>query len=65
MLLKYLGRRRHAQRPRPADSRRFDHVDQRMDRLQNEMRTGFATSAAGRGQIVGLLNHVIARLDDE
>jgi hypothetical protein len=29
------------------------------------MRTGFATSVAGDEQIVGLFNHVIARLDDE
>jgi len=36
-----------------------------MDRLENEMRTGFVKSAAGHEQIVGLLNHVITRLDDE
>jgi hypothetical protein len=44
---------------------RFDQVDQRIGRLENEMRTGFATSVAGDEQIVGLFNHVIARLDDE
>ncbi|MDN5857492.1 MAG: hypothetical protein L0H84_02620 [Pseudonocardia sp.] len=44
---------------------RFDRVDQRIAGLENEMRTGFATSAAGQEQIVGLLDHVIARLGDE
>jgi hypothetical protein len=44
---------------------RFDQADQRIDRLEIEMRSGFATSAAGREHIVGLLNHVIATLDDD
>jgi hypothetical protein len=51
---------------------RFDRVDQRIDRLENridrlenKVRSGFATSADGHEQIVGLLNHVIVRLDDD
>lgn len=44
----------------------------RFDQLGNEMRSGFTgvrasldLTAAGHEQIVGLLNHVIARMDDE
>jgi predicted nucleic acid-binding Zn-ribbon protein len=37
----------------------------RFDQLESEMRSGFAKSAAGHEQIVGLLNHVIARMDGE
>jgi hypothetical protein len=36
----------------------------RFDRLEGEMRSGFATTAAGHEQIVGLLNHIISRWDD-
>jgi hypothetical protein len=44
---------------------RIDLVDARIGRLETDMRSGFATSAVGHEQIVGLLNHVIARLDDD
>jgi len=44
----------------------------RFDRLEDEVRAGFAQlrskfdqTAAGHEQIVGLLDHVITRLDDE
>ncbi len=43
---------------------RFDQVDRRFDQLENEVCLGFATLAAGHEQIVGLLDHVIARMDD-
>jgi tetrahydromethanopterin S-methyltransferase subunit G len=58
---------------------RFDRVEQRLDNLENKVDTGFAMTdagfaevrgeldqtAAGHEQIVGLLNHVIARVDRE
>jgi hypothetical protein len=50
---------------------RFDEVDRRFDRLENEMRAGFAEirgrldgAAAGQQQIVDLLTGLITRQDD-
>jgi tetrahydromethanopterin S-methyltransferase subunit G len=43
---------------------RLDGIDQRFDRLESEMRSGFATAAAGHEQIVVLLNRVLATMDD-
>jgi hypothetical protein len=44
--------------------RRFDRLEGRFDRLEQEVRTGFATAAAGQQQIVELLTGRIDRGED-
>lgn len=43
---------------------RFDRLDSRVDRLEREMRAGFAQTAAGHQQIVDLITGLIERGED-